>query len=515
MFIEKNKARGNSTSSKIHFLGCLIKADRRLSKILPVIGLVIIMLGVVMMTLPSVIEVWEPGSKKLFQEVVDVQAEGHYYPSMSLPRWSGNEIKNLSISGNVQALEDELFDFYIFDKLNYQRWLAGAQASPFDKAQQVKSVPVSVRLTRDQVEGELFLVVANRYAKKNAEESLIDRTTTMYSISNDHVEYAFGSPFRWLFSPKPTSIVVSGKAETIDGRTFALLIMDDNNYYQYEFGRPFQTFWEGRGRSSYVYSFPLTQKQAESLRFVMRREIPNVTQAIRLSAKLSWSEPTKIKVEYDVRISWLERTSTHVSSSFIVGVGIVVLGLILSLVSIQRIAREHPPKITSARRARTKNYMFGVVNRARWRDLSESKEGPTVAFILSLVGGITVLLVGIVITIAGAALTFFLKGIGGLLGLPGILWGILMIVCAVMMRSKPEQHAIWGSLVVVFSALSWFGALGGMVVGFVLGLIGGILGIVWKPSIVSERAVTRMCPSCGRVIDPDVKFCPHCGKALP
>jgi hypothetical protein len=194
-----------------------------------------------------------------------------------------------------------------------------------------------------------------------------------------------------------------------------------------------------------------------------------------------------------------------------VGVGMVVLGLILSLVSIQGIAREHPPKTAFL----PKNYIFGIVSRARWGDLSESREGPTAAFILSLVGGITVLLVGIVITIAGAALTFFLQGIGGLLGLPGVLWGILMIVCAVMMRSRPAQHATWGSLVVVFSLLSWFGAFGGLVVGFLLGLIGGILGITWKPSTVSQQAVTRMCPSCGRAIDPNVKFCPHCGKALP
>jgi len=149
------------------------------------------------------------------------------------------------------------------------------------------------------------------------------------------------------------------------------------------------------------------------------------------------------------------------------------------------------------------------------RPLPQSGEVPTAAFILSLVGGIIVLLVGIIITIAGAALTFFLLGLGGLLGLPGVLWGILMIVCAVMMRSRPEQHVMWGSLVVVFSALSWFGAWGGLVVGFLLGVIGGILGIVWKPVVVPQREVVRMCPSCGRMIEPDVKFCPHCGKGLP
>ncbi len=33
----------------------------------------------------------------------------------------------------------------------------------------------------------------------------------------------------------------------------------------------------------------------------------------------------------------------------------------------------------------------------------------------------------------------------------------------------------------VFAIASWFGTLGGFVAGFTLGLIGGILGIIWSP----------------------------------
>jgi hypothetical protein len=52
-----------------------------------------------------------------------------------------------------------------------------------------------------------------------------------------------------------------------------------------------------------------------------------------------------------------------------------------------------------------------------------------------------------------------------------------------MLKSKPEQHSTWGVLIVLFSVLSMLGgAMGGFGLGLVLGLIGGILAITWKPT---------------------------------
>lgn len=109
-------------------------------------------------------------------------------------------------------------------------------------------------------------------------------------------------------------------------------------------------------------------------------------------------------------------------------------------------------------------------------------EKPTAAFVLSLIGGIIALLSGFFVMIVGTAL------IGGIaLGLLGVIWGILIIIGAAMLYSRPRQHKTWGIIVLVFSILSWFilalmGIIG--VIGFILGLVGGILGIIWKPSVV-------------------------------
>jgi len=109
-------------------------------------------------------------------------------------------------------------------------------------------------------------------------------------------------------------------------------------------------------------------------------------------------------------------------------------------------------------------------------------------------------------------------GIGGIFGLFGIACGILVIIGAAMMYVRPEQHVPWSIVILVFTILGVLSTLGGLVIGLIPGLMGGILGLVWKPSVPASPAPSppkltiRACTNCGREIAPDVKFCPHCGK---
>lgn len=117
----------------------------------------------------------------------------------------------------------------------------------------------------------------------------------------------------------------------------------------------------------------------------------------------------------------------------------------------------------------------------------------------------------------GEAVGFF----GGAAGLLGMIWGTLIIIGAVMLYSRPQQHNTWGIIVLVFSLLSWIGAAGGLIIGFLLGLVGGILGVIWKLPVVQQTPTqalspeTRKCPNCGTTIYTDAKYCPTCGKELP
>lgn len=149
-----------------------------------------------------------------------------------------------------------------------------------------------------------------------------------------------------------------------------------------------------------------------------------------------------------------------------------------------------------------------------------SAEKPSTAYVLSLVGGIFVIIGGLATAAIGAAFTFMLGGIGGLFGVLGIIWGVLIIVFASRLNSDPASHSTSGALIIVFSLLSWFGGIGGLFIGFILALVGGILAITWNPPAppaampqapMGTMASMRYCANCGTQMAASATFCPKCG----
>jgi hypothetical protein len=111
---------------------------------------------------------------------------------------------------------------------------------------------------------------------------------------------------------------------------------------------------------------------------------------------------------------------------------------------------------------------------------------PTTAFVLSLIGGICVLAVGFASIVFGVRAYFaYLGGLGDAIPLFGVgilaaSFGILMMFGGIRLNSRPQEHRKWGVVVLVFSILSWFVGAGEFI-GFILGILGGVLGIEWKP----------------------------------
>ena len=99
---------------------------------------------------------------------------------------------------------------------------------------------------------------------------------------------------------------------------------------------------------------------------------------------------------------------------------------------------------------------------------------PTAAFVLVLIGGIFTLLEGIAVAIIGAEI-FFLARIG-----VEIISGIIMIVAAVLMNNTNISKVhMWSEAALLFTIIG-LASGGGFVIGFILGLIGSILGLVYK-----------------------------------
>lgn len=111
-------------------------------------------------------------------------------------------------------------------------------------------------------------------------------------------------------------------------------------------------------------------------------------------------------------------------------------------------------------------------------------EKPRAAYIISLIGGIIGLLLAIGILVAreffGPLGAFF----GGMLALIPLIFSVIVLVGAIMIRSGEPKKVKNGSIIViVFSILSVLG---------IIALIGGILALVRKPKTTqSAEAKTQ------------------------
>jgi len=133
-----------------------------------------------------------------------------------------------------------------------------------------------------------------------------------------------------------------------------------------------------------------------------------------------------------------------------------------------------------------------------------TSQGLTLAYVMSLVGGLILLLVSLVNAVwfgSGApswgGLGDYMQGMmngyhnfmGSYAGSYGffaavsvvsLVCGILVLVGAIMLRVYPRDRVIWGVVIIVFSAISFVG-MGGYFVGAVFGIIGGALALTYKP----------------------------------
>jgi len=127
-----------------------------------------------------------------------------------------------------------------------------------------------------------------------------------------------------------------------------------------------------------------------------------------------------------------------------------------------------------------------------------SRQKPVAAFVLSLLSGIFIVLgsaimclwwswwwptgwSGMMHEMEEHMPWWNFEGIAYAMGILGIIFGIVIIVVAILLYTKPTQHELCGALIIVFSVISVISCMGSMGIGLLLGIVGGILAILWKP----------------------------------
>jgi len=153
-------------------------------------------------------------------------------------------------------------------------------------------------------------------------------------------------------------------------------------------------------------------------------------------------------------------------------------------------------------------------------------EKPTGGYILSLLGGISIMIGGLFVIFSRSVVEppFGIPDYTAFICGPiGILLGFIMIYGASQAYYNPSLGPRWGSVIIIISILSWVVAVGGVLVGFLFGFFGGILFIAWKPPkeaappkeiIIREREIVRIpCQYCQQLVDVTAVKCPFCGAA--
>ena len=126
-------------------------------------------------------------------------------------------------------------------------------------------------------------------------------------------------------------------------------------------------------------------------------------------------------------------------------------------------------------------------------------EYPNLPSVLALIGGALIVLVDLILLTVSIVILPHLNytnftpprgytgnpgniasGFVGALSVFGLVCGIIVLLSSIMLRFMPSQRQTWGIFILVFSILSFFG-FGGFIVGAVLGIVGAIMILRWKP----------------------------------
>jgi hypothetical protein len=148
---------------------------------------------------------------------------------------------------------------------------------------------------------------------------------------------------------------------------------------------------------------------------------------------------------------------------------------------------------------------------------------PVTAFIISLIGGTLILAGALVVLYLYLLLlpsNIFAGADSYFESLLGLATGPAIMIIAVLFYTRPVHHVVYGSVVIVLSLVSWVSFLGGLFAGLILGVVGGVLIIVWQPPLhtagyyptLSPYPAYRTCAQCGRAVVADSRFCSYCGQ---
>jgi len=86
----------------------------------------------------------------------------------------------------------------------------------------------------------------------------------------------------------------------------------------------------------------------------------------------------------------------------------------------------------------------------------------------------------------------------------GLIFGGLIILMGILGYFYPKFNVVFGIVTIFLSVLSVMGALGGFLIGTILGIVGGSLSIAWKYKIIQMGDLTQAEVAASSILPEDM-----------
>lgn len=129
-------------------------------------------------------------------------------------------------------------------------------------------------------------------------------------------------------------------------------------------------------------------------------------------------------------------------------------------------------------------------------------------------GGVLIVVAGILMLLVTWQFTLELLAFGNAFTVIGFIFGALVVLTGVLTIAAPELSTPLGITAIALSILGIIGALGGLLFGTVIGIVGGSLAIAWQPEPIEAEGASSPPRGAGGTSDQDVAVTaePHPGR---
>ncbi|MEM2930791.1 MAG: hypothetical protein QW797_08050 [Thermoproteota archaeon] len=266
---------------------------------------------------------WKTESKKLVEEVLTVEAPFKYGVDwVAVPLFFGEE-REFVIAGSAveQSSPQRPFNFYVFDDVNFELWVAGSAYRAYYEDEGRTSASFTFSIASKEEIPSTFIFVVEEHSP-GVEPIVLVNSTISWTEKSSKTEFSgyVASPLQILIE-EAKDFRLRGNAMEINGNRFNFYIMDYSNYWDWLADKNYTAIFEQKNVDSLNFNISLTESQVGSvfsMCFVVENPLKDMEEKVSINAVLEWRERATV-------LATLSRQTLGIITAFI-GIITIIAG---------------------------------------------------------------------------------------------------------------------------------------------------------------------------------------------